>query len=92
MKNPIKFIKIAAKLTFLIAAISIFNCAKSYYCQKADEKSNECDGYTGQKQSECYEELRDLQQKCTEESNKCDTLINNLPDNIKPKIPDIYKK
>jgi hypothetical protein len=77
----IRIIKITIILLISIAAIFVINCSllfpKTYsaihrtdnsnYCQQAAEKSKECEGYSGQKQSECYEQLNNLQNKCIED-------------------------
>jgi len=105
MKKSIQFIIITITLkTFLsLTAISTSNCAllfpkyfsdtscedNSYYCQQAKEKSDECNGYTGQKRSDCYAELRNLQDKCMEDIADCNNNSNDK--SIKSEVFDKLK-
>jgi hypothetical protein len=91
--------KIIINTIISLAIIMLVNCALlfpkhtcedySYSCQQAKEKSNECNGYIGQKQTDCYEELRTLQENCSKDCSNKSTDINtdNKPTNTNDKLP-----
>jgi hypothetical protein len=81
MINSIIKLVIALTIIFATNCAILFpprdNCREnSYSCQQIDGKLKACQECLGQQQTNCYEELKILQEKCSDEINRCHGTIN----------------